>query len=95
VPLALLFGVEALSYRLANSGARALVMTTASAAKLAEIRPEQQGQGHGDGAELVDGDVQGGGLGHLGQENGDAVAAPDAVGGQQVGHAGGGRGGAR
>jgi acetyl-CoA synthetase len=39
VPLALLFGVEALSYRLANSGARALVMTTASAAKLAEIRP--------------------------------------------------------
>ena len=46
VPLATLFGVEALSYRLANSGARALVMTKASAAKLAEIRVDLDGLEH-------------------------------------------------
>ena len=43
VPLASLFGVEALSYRLANSGARALVTNAAGAAKIAEIRDQLPG----------------------------------------------------
>lgn len=38
VPLAALFGVDALSYRLENSGARAVVTNAAGLAKLAEIR---------------------------------------------------------
>jgi len=38
VPLAALFGLDALSYRLADSGARALVTDTAGLAKLAEVR---------------------------------------------------------
>jgi acetyl-CoA synthetase len=38
VPLAALFGLEALSYRLSDSGARALVTDTAGLAKLSEIR---------------------------------------------------------
>lgn len=37
VPLAALFGLEALSYRLSDSGARALVTDTAGLAKLSEI----------------------------------------------------------
>ena len=40
VPLAALFGRDALSYRLADSGARALVTDTAGLAKLAEIRDD-------------------------------------------------------
>jgi acetyl-CoA synthetase len=40
VPLSLLFGVEALQYRLADSGATALVMTDAVEARLAEIRAQ-------------------------------------------------------
>ncbi len=39
VPLAMLFGVEAVQYRLQNSGARALVMSVASAENLREILP--------------------------------------------------------
>ena len=39
VPLAMLFGVEALQYRLQNSGARALLMSTASRDNVAEVRP--------------------------------------------------------
>jgi acetyl-CoA synthetase len=39
VPLAMLFGVEALQYRLQNSGARALLMSTASRDNVAEARP--------------------------------------------------------
>ena len=38
VPLASLFGVDALAYRLENSGARAVVTNKAGVAKLAEIR---------------------------------------------------------
>jgi acetyl-CoA synthetase len=38
VPLAALFGVDALQYRLANSGARAVITNVAGIAKLAEIR---------------------------------------------------------
>ncbi|MHA7776164.1 AMP-binding protein [Roseibium sp. M-1] len=38
VPLAALFGLDALSYRLADSGARVLVTDSAGLAKLAEIR---------------------------------------------------------
>ncbi|HUE45172.1 MAG TPA: acyl-CoA synthetase [Aestuariivirgaceae bacterium] len=40
VPLSLLFGVEALQYRLADAGAAALVMTDAVEARLAEIRAQ-------------------------------------------------------
>ena len=40
LPLAVLFGVEALSFRLQNSGAKALITNTASLAKLASIRAE-------------------------------------------------------
>src|ERR1700730_6524022 len=38
LPLAILFGVEALVYRLKNSDARAVITNTAGLAKLAEIR---------------------------------------------------------
>ena len=38
LPLAILFGVEALAYRLENSGARAVITNAAGLAKLAEIR---------------------------------------------------------
>lgn len=38
VPLASLFGVDALSYRLDNAGVKVLVTTTAGAAKIADIR---------------------------------------------------------
>jgi acetyl-CoA synthetase len=40
VPLSLLFGVEALQYRLADAGASALIVTGAVGPKLAEIRPQ-------------------------------------------------------
>ncbi|MCA1300276.1 AMP-binding protein [Stappia indica] len=40
VPLANLFGVEALRYRLANSGTRAVITDAAGVAKVAEIRDE-------------------------------------------------------
>jgi acetyl-CoA synthetase len=46
VPLSGLFGVEALQYRLADSGAAALVMTGAVDARLAEIRPQLPALGH-------------------------------------------------
>jgi len=39
VPLAMLFGVEALQYRLQNSGARALIMSTASQENVSEVLP--------------------------------------------------------
>ena len=39
VPLAMLFGVEALQYRLQNSGARALLLSTASRDNVEEVRP--------------------------------------------------------
>jgi acetyl-CoA synthetase len=39
VPLAMLFGVEALQYRLQNSGAKALIMSMASQANVAEVLP--------------------------------------------------------
>lgn len=40
VPLAILFGVDALSYRLQNAGARAVITNAQGLAKLAEIRGE-------------------------------------------------------
>jgi len=40
LPLASLFGIDALSYRLGNSGAKALLTDTAGIAKLAEIRAD-------------------------------------------------------
>ena len=43
VPLAALFGLEALRYRLSDSGARVLVTDTAGLAKLAEIRSDLPG----------------------------------------------------
>ncbi|WP_395175356.1 AMP-binding protein [Roseibium alexandrii] len=43
VPLAALFGLEALSYRLSDSGARALVTDTAGLAKLSEVRDQLPG----------------------------------------------------
>jgi acetyl-CoA synthetase len=46
VPLSLLFGVEALQYRLADCGASALIVTGAAAPKLAEIRTELPDLGH-------------------------------------------------
>ncbi len=56
VPLAMLFGPDALSYRLENSGARALFLTKASVEKFAGIRDELSGlqtvlcaDGAGDG----------------------------------------------
>jgi acetyl-CoA synthetase len=39
VPLAMLFGVEAVQYRLQNSGARGLIMSTASRETITEILP--------------------------------------------------------
>ena len=38
LPLAMLFGVEAISYRLADSGARALITNAQGLAKLTDIR---------------------------------------------------------
>ena len=38
LPLAMLFGLEAISYRLADSGARALITNTQGLAKLAPLR---------------------------------------------------------
>ncbi|EEE47330.2 AMP-binding protein [Roseibium alexandrii] len=43
VPLAALFGLEALSYRLSDSGANALVTDTAGLAKLSEVRDQLPG----------------------------------------------------
>ncbi len=40
LPLAMLFGVDALAYRLQNSGAKALITNAQGLAKLAEIRDE-------------------------------------------------------
>ncbi len=40
VPLAMLFGVEAVQYRLQNSGAKCLIMSTASHENIAEILPD-------------------------------------------------------
>jgi acetyl-CoA synthetase len=58
LPLATLFGVEALSYRLGNSGACALITNAQGLARLAEIRAALPGvrtvlsiDGPGDGAE--------------------------------------------
>src|ERR1043165_7722138 len=42
VPLAILFGVDALSYRLANAGVRAVITNAHGLAKLNEIRSELQ-----------------------------------------------------
>ena len=57
LPLAAVFGVDALSYRLADAGARALVTNAAGVAKLAAIRADLPGlalvlsvDGAGDGA---------------------------------------------
>jgi acetyl-CoA synthetase len=43
LPLAMLFGVEAISYRLQNSGAKALVTNSQGLAKLAQVRGEIPG----------------------------------------------------
>src|SRR5713226_585489 len=56
LPLAMLFGVDAISYRLRNSGARALIANTQGLSKLAGARDAQPGlvlsvDGPGDGAE--------------------------------------------
>ena len=58
LPLAMLFGVEAISYRLKDSGARALITNAAGLAKLAEARAALSAldlvlstDGAGDGAE--------------------------------------------
>ena len=40
LPLAMLFGIDALSYRLGNSGAKAIVTNVAGLAKLAEVRAD-------------------------------------------------------
>src|SRR5262249_42129970 len=40
LPIAVVFGVDALTYRLQNSGASALITNAAGAAKIAEIRDE-------------------------------------------------------
>jgi acetyl-CoA synthetase len=57
LPIAILFGRDALSYRLQNSGAKALLTNTQGLAKLCEIRDEVPGlscvlsiDGEGDGA---------------------------------------------
>jgi acetyl-CoA synthetase len=57
LPIAVLFGPDALSYRLQNSGAKALITNTAGLAKLADIRTEAPDltcvlcvDGAGDGA---------------------------------------------
>ncbi|MFN4011205.1 MAG: acyl-CoA synthetase [Pannonibacter sp.] len=58
VPLAALFGSDALRYRLTDSGARVLVTNAAGLAKVAPLRPDLQGleqvisvDGAGDGAD--------------------------------------------
>ncbi len=56
LPLAMLFGIEAISYRLADSGARALITNAQGLAKLAAIRDALPAlvlsvDGPGDGAE--------------------------------------------
>ena len=58
VPLAALFGAEALGYRLATSGAKAIVTDAAGVARLGEIKPDLTGletllsvDGAGGGAE--------------------------------------------
>jgi len=43
LPLAVLFGIDALSYRLQNSGAKALITNAVGAARVAEIRKELSG----------------------------------------------------
>jgi acetyl-CoA synthetase len=45
LPLAVLFGVDALAYRLQNSGAKALVTNAQGAAKVAELRGQLPGLG--------------------------------------------------
>src|SRR5262249_6565035 len=57
LPLAVLFGVDALAYRLGNSGAKVLVTNQHGLAKLAEVREQLPGlklilslDGAGDGA---------------------------------------------
>src|SRR5215210_6147767 len=40
LPLAVLFGIDALAYRLADAGAKALVTNAAGLGKLQEIRPD-------------------------------------------------------
>jgi len=45
LPLAVLFGVDALAYRLQNSGAKALVTNAQGAAKVAELRDQVPGLG--------------------------------------------------
>jgi acetyl-CoA synthetase len=45
LPLAILFGVDALSYRLQNSGAKAIITNVAGLAKLNDIRGELPGLG--------------------------------------------------
>src|SRR5882672_2150608 len=44
LPLAMLFGVEAISYRLQDSGARALITNAQGLAKLAQIRDQVRDQ---------------------------------------------------
>jgi len=62
LPIAVLFGPDALSYRLQNSGAKALITNAQGLAKLAEVRHEVPGvtcvlsvDGAGDGAHDVHG----------------------------------------
>ncbi|MGI9415458.1 MAG: acyl-CoA synthetase [Hyphomicrobiales bacterium] len=64
VPMAELFGVDALEYRLSNSGAKVLITSTGSLAKIAEIRnrlPDLQAvfsiDGAGDGADDMHADM--------------------------------------
>ncbi len=45
LPLAVLFGVDALTYRLQNSGAKAVVTNAQGAAKVAELRDQVPGLG--------------------------------------------------
>jgi competence protein ComEC len=56
-------------------------------AVLQRLDAEQPAERHGDGAELVDGDVGRGRLGRLRQHQRDTVAAADAAGPEQVGDA--------
>jgi acetyl-CoA synthetase len=46
VPLSLLFGVEALQYRIADSGASALIVTGAAEPRVTEVRPQLPGLAH-------------------------------------------------
>jgi hypothetical protein len=54
---------------------------------LQRLGPEQCEQRHGDGAQLVGGDVANGGLRCLRQQHGDAIAACDLQPAQQIGQA--------